>query len=452
MKRIELKPDANGNLIRLSGEELKDIIDDFKLHWRIEYHYGEDYYRGENVYIASRVLVENNSDAPDWRIKVSYGRKICNTVTGYMFKPGCITYKTDIAGDDEQLKLINEINREAIHNNRQGGYLSANGKCYELHYVDDDNNPRFTMIKAADGIALYDYTFDNNIVIFIRLYNKGDVEYYDVYYDDIVETWREVESSDKLEKVSENPNVYQTVPVVEYYNNDDYISDLSPIIKLIDAYDVLASDSMNEFDRFAWAYLLLVGFQLKERDLKEIKRKRVFEKLPDKSAVDFLTKDIPTEFIQFMANWIKQEIHKQSFIPDIDELKFSGAVSGVAIDKFIYLMEYVAVDKESFYHLGLKKRLKMIDRIVPFKDLNKIEIQFTRNLPNNETEKVDNYVKLDGRGISRETLIKHYLTWVKDPQAELEKAVEEQDLFSTFNIEENMNAGQEPDSQQQYTK
>jgi SPP1 family phage portal protein len=221
---------------------------------------------------------------------------------------------------------------------------------------------------------------------------------------------------------------------------------------LIDAYDVLASDSMNEFDRFAWAYLLLVGFQLKEKDLKEIKRKRVFEKLPDKSAVDFLTKDIPTEFIQFMANWIKQEIHKQSFIPDIDELKFSGAVSGVAIDKFIYLMEYVAVDKESFYHLGLKKRLKMINRITPFKDLNKIEIQFTRNLPNNEVEKVDNYVKLDGRGISRETLIKHYLTWVKDPQAELEKAIEEQDLFSPFNIEENMNAGQEPDSQQQYTK
>ena len=160
--------------------------------------------------------------------------------------------------------------------------------------------------------------------------------------------------------------------------------------------------------------------------------------LDKEAVVKFLTKDIPTDYIEFMANWIKREIHRQSFIPDVDELKFSGAASGVAIDKFIYLMEYIAVDKQSYYEIGLRKRLNLINKIKPFQDVEEISILFKRNLPNNEPLMNEQYVKLDGRGVSRKTMMERYLTWVEDPEAELEEFKEQQKEMkdTMFDLEE----------------
>ena len=80
------------------------------------------------------------------------------------------------------------------------------------------------------------------------------------------------------------------------------MGDFEAVQPLIDAYDVLMSDSMNEFDRFAWAYLVLKGFQLSKNDVEDIKFKRVFQNLDEKSAIEFLTKEIPTEFVKHMGD------------------------------------------------------------------------------------------------------------------------------------------------------
>ena len=159
------------------------------------------------------------------------------------------------------------------------------------------------------------------------------------------------------------------------------------------------------------------------------------QNLPDEARVEFLTKDIPSEFIETLAKRIKKEIHLQSFIPDIDEDTFTSGASGVAISKFIYLMEFIAADKEAYFKSALYKRLKLISIIHPEIDPDKIRIEFQRNKPESDAIGADIYQKLDGRGISRETLITKY-TSIEDAEEEMKKYDKEQEKNDTASFED----------------
>ena len=55
---------------------------------------------------------------------------------------------------------------------------------------------------------------------------------------------------------------YGDVPVIEVINNNDRTGDFEKVMTLIDAYNNLESDSMNDFDYFSDAYLFLKGASL----------------------------------------------------------------------------------------------------------------------------------------------------------------------------------------------
>lgn len=49
------------------------------------------------------------------------------------------------------------------------------------------------------------------------------------------------------------------VPISVFYNNEDELGDFESVITLIDAYDSLEADSLNDFEYFVDAYLCLTG-------------------------------------------------------------------------------------------------------------------------------------------------------------------------------------------------
>lgn len=408
---------------RLSDKQLKKIIEDFELMEQPKFFDQEQYSDGQNTFIKTRVIAENTKDAPDYRIPISYARKIIKTISGYMFKPGLIQYNFENETEGDFFSDLFEHNNETLKTNQDGMNMCINGKGFELLYFDEQ--PRFANIKAGYGIDLYNHDIEPKLIVFIRLYKKDDVKYYEIYYSDVIQTYFFDEKSKQFKFDSEIRNLYLEIPVIVYYNNSDIISDIDIVKSLIDGYDILVSDSLNEFARFAWAYLLLAGMGLDEENVKDIKVKRIFEHLDSTDAVKFLTKDIPTEYIKFMADWFKKEIHRQSFVPDLDELRFSGAVSGVALDKFLYIMEYVAADKEAFMRTALKKRISLIRKIKNMPDEMNYKIIFNRNKPTNDIQNAQVYQTYYGKGISTETLIDNYADFVEDAKKEMEKFEEE---------------------------
>jgi len=209
------------------------------------------------------------------------------------------------------------------------------------------------------------------------------------------------------------------VPVSPYYFDDTMTGIIRPVIKLIDALDKLYSDSMNEFDRFAYAYLLLQEYNLvdpiKKKEpgvyaqaLAMLKRYRVFENLKKDSKISFLTKDIPTEFIKLTGDLLRDQIHIQSHVPDFTNEKMSGA-SGIAIQRLVFDFENMVSSCEAEFDVGLNDRIKMITfalkalgRVEKDSELdtNTVIIIHKRNLPQNIDEFVTVAVKMKTAGFS----------------------------------------------------
>jgi SPP1 family phage portal protein len=398
--------------------ELIKIIKDWKTTDQQRAIDLEMYYKGKNTKILKRQLVKDETDAPDNKVPVPYGRKLVKTVQGYMYKPGLIQYEFD--GDDTQIRQIFKDNWEPSKTSNIRAYSVADGYSYELHYTESNGesvSPRFTLVKASQGFMIWDYSIEPKKQAFVYEYQINEDLYYDVYYDKLIVKYSYDDKKKQLKEVEVGQHFYKDVPVIYNANNDEEISDIGLVKSLIDAYDVLMSDSLNEFDRFAWAYLKLVGVMPSDEDIKDMKQKRVFGNLDDPDAISFLTKDIPTDYIEMMRKWVRNEIHSQSFIPDLEEIKTSSSASGVSIDRFIYVLEYTATDKESMTRIALQERLSLM-RNLPNLTIPEAKIIMLRNTPANDKEKAELFNIYWGK-LSEKTVITHFAPQVEDVDEEL---------------------------------
>ena len=409
----------------LSDKDILKLIADYEVTEVPELGKLWRYYTADNATIQDRKAPDLNN--PDNKTPVPYGRKIVNTLTGYAYRPRYITYKSDDEAYMRQLQDTFNLNHEHIKTSRAGRNTAIYGLAYELFYVEGEQvnpkaEPRFFPVDPREMILLYDYSPEPKKKMAIRYYKVNPNLYkVEVYYPDKVETYDRVKSERYgewvLQTTGEYPNFFDRIPVVPYYFGDEMLGVIKPVLPLIDDYDLLVSDSINEFDRFAHAYLLLVKMSLtnpaKDKDpgalnrmLQLIKRRRVFENLPDKDAVSFLTKDIPTDFMIFMTDLIRNEIHVQSHVPDFTNKTFSSDLSGVAVQRLLFDFENVVSSAEADFDLGLQERMELINVIYskanrPVGVVDDVTISHKRNLPANLKEFAETAMLMLQAGFSR---------------------------------------------------
>ena len=399
------------------------------------------YFLGQNPYILGRRPADVNT--PQNNTPVSYGRKIINTFVGYAYRPRYITYKSDKEQFLEQLQTTFDVNQEHIRTSRSGRNTGIFGVAYELVYIDgrqpkpeetpDATIPRmaeakFINVDPRECILLYDFSAEPQKVIGIRYYRINPKKYVvDVYYaDTIIKYTREQKDqyNGKWEytEVGSYVNFFGEVPIVPYHFGDEMLGIVKPVTKLIDDYDVLVSDSIVEFDRFANAYLRLVGMSVDNLAitkrpgdrvnnwLQNLRRFRIFQNLPKdvgSDAVTFLTKDIPKEFIEFMTSLIQDEIHKQSHVPDFMSEKLGGDLSGVAVQRMMFDFENLVSAAEGDFDLGLSERIRLIAKVYELGRRNldggpqDITISHKRNTPENIKEFAETAKVMMEAGFSR---------------------------------------------------
>ena len=101
-------------LDRIDEIKLAEIVDTFKASDRYtQFAENMDYFKGQDTAILNRE-VPDELGAPDNRIPVSYGRRIINLVTGYMYKPGLVQYTSDDETYLQSLQDIFDANNEPI--------------------------------------------------------------------------------------------------------------------------------------------------------------------------------------------------------------------------------------------------------------------------------------------------------------------------------------------------
>lgn len=419
------------------------------------------YYKGKNPGIMSRKAPD--SDAPDHKVPVPYGRKIVNTMTGYMYKPGLITYNPPIEANEKMVLYAKEIgeifkkNSEPLKTSRLGKISSIYGEAYEIHFtkwaVDATAEPRFAPVDPQEVILVYNYAIEPEVMAGIRFWSESaEITWIELWkwntkvlYKMVKKNWQQTSNllSSKYEVTQEGEpeeHYYGEVPIVPFYNNDEWEGDFEPVIPLIDAFDLVVTDSMNEFDRFAWAYLLMKAVKADDKTLRMIKRRRVFQNLQDTNDIKFLTKQIQDEFIKDLRGSMRQQIHMQSHVPDFTDERFKGDISGAAIKRLLFDFENLAATKQAYFEEGLKKRLRLIGRIQGLKGVDEeamqTEIKFHRNLPADLAEAAQTAAQMLAT-VSHRTALKVYpADIVPDIDKELEQIEAEGEKIA-IDVDEN---------------
>jgi SPP1 family phage portal protein len=394
-----------------------------------------DYYEGRHDILERKMA---DPTKPNNKLVNNLAAFITDTVTGY-FMGQPVVYSSDGEENDgyvETLKDIFDFNNEQDHNAELGKGQSIAGVDYELLYLDEEARIRFTELPTENVIYVESDDIDEKPLMAVRIYETDNIKqpdqklyYYEVYTDSEIITYTAQRHNENvsLTEVDRQPHYFGEVPVIAYPNNKEQMGDFEGVIHLIDAYNKAQSDTANDFEYFTDAYLKLTGVRLDDQAIATMKENRVIG-LPDKECdVDWLVKQINDAALENYKNRLRKDIHSLSKTPNLSDESFSGNLTGVAISYKIWGMDQVVSVKERKFKKALQRRIKLITNVLNAKgnnwDWRKIEITFSRNMPQNLVELAQMVGQLKGI-VSDETLIA-LLPFVTDVTMEIERLAEQ---------------------------
>lgn len=385
-----------------------------------------NYYIGQHD-ILHRTLPDKTK--ANNKILASYPSYVVDTVVGYMAEP--IAY-TSIDNNKEYLNDLNKVfflNDEEDVNAEIIKDMTIFGKAYEVMYTDKEADVRFIQYNPLEMYVAKDSK--DNITFAGRPYTVEDLDgnetnFIEVYDVDAIRLYEETGNQYKL--IKETKHYFNEIPVCLYKNNDEELGDYEQQIPMIDGINKILSDSQNELEAFANAYMAITNAQgTTKEDIEALKQDGVLL-LPGDSKAEWLIKNVNNQFQQDFFETMSKLILSHTATPDLTSEEFASNLSGVAIQFKLQGLENKCSIKERKMNKALRKRIRLITKILNLKGNNyepfTIRTQFSRNIPSNENDVVDQIVKMRNL-VDKETL----LSWhpkIDNAQQVLDKLKEEQ--------------------------
>ena len=196
------------------------------------------------------------------------------------------------------------------------------------------------------------------------------------------------------------------VPMVEYWNGEDERGDFEGVLTLIDAYDRLQSDRLNDKAQFVDALLLLTGCTMEDDENgrtpgQQLREDKVLA-LPDADAgAQWLCKQLNEADTEVLRGALTADIHKLSMVPDLSDERFGGNASGVAMRYKLLGLEQLTRVKERWFREALRQRLALFAEFLalrgaPRLEPDRVQMTFSRSLPADELEQAQAISALKG--------------------------------------------------------
>ena len=392
------------------------------------------YYLGEHD-ILSKQRAKNK---PNYKPVCNHAKDIADTSTGY-FMGNTISYSNSEDTDIDELLIAfdNAEVDESDHDNALD--MAIFGVAYEYVYArENENILDIKSLEVENTFIVYDDSIEQQplfgIYYFKRKENKADTETYQAVimtkqfvYSIVLEGKEKGVISDKP-----IPHNMGDIPIIEYKNNKYSIGDFEQQIGLIDSYNSLTANRINDKEQFIDSILVLYGARLGDDEEESIKameslaENKLLELHPEARA-EYLSKTLNENEVETLRNAVKQDIYTFSHIPNLTDENFAGNSSGVAMEFKLLGLEMITKIKQRYYVKGLKKRIKLFANYLGLTqiaiDANSIVPNFSRSLPKNLLEISQIVSNLDGK-VSQETLLSQ-IPFVEDPMSEIEKVNKE---------------------------
>lgn len=398
------------------------------------------YYDGKHKVQGRTKKIKGSSNN---KVVCNHAKDISDTATGY-FLSSAISFSTsdkkmniDKLTDAFDLADVDDVD----HDNALD--MSVAGVAYEYVYVkENETTPVSKNLEPEHTFLVCDDTIEENILFGVYYYRFKDAVTGKYKYKATVGTENYIYEL-LLEGTYEN-NVYVDeepkehflgdVPIIQILNNKNGVGDFEQQISLIDAYNTLMSDRVNDKEQFVEALLVVYGALMgdDEEEVSEvvkILKENGLLVLPLDAKAEYIARTFDESGMEVLRKAIKEDIYTFSHVPNLTDENFVGNSSGVAMEYKLLGLEMITKTKERYYKKALKQRITLYCNYLNLKaiSINPTAIipTFSRGLPKNLLELSQIITNLKGF-VSQETLL-NQLDFVEDAQTEIKKVDEEND-------------------------
>lgn len=435
----------------LTTNKINEIISTFQTQELVKLKKYRDYYDGKQ-----EILNKKSSDTgkPCNKIVVNYCYNITENYQGYITGIPIRYHSVDL---QDVLDVLN-YNDVRMEDNELLRTALIYGKAFEICYIDEEGQQRFTLLDPRECIPVYDNTLTNELLYVIRFWEQKDISvlntstkyYVEVYSPTTITRYKSGTGFSSLTFIEEVPHYYGLCPITIFKLNEDETSVFDKIMTLQDGYNQLISDEVDDFDAFADAYLVLKGLTADDEDITDMKRNRVLL-LDSDSTAEYLTKSISDTQITNMLQNFNDMIHKISNSPDFNDEKLL-AQSGIAMRYKLTGFENQASNIEANMIKALQRRIELICSILSLTDVDNtqtwrdVEIIFTRNLPQTLTPSSPQEL-LQYKGLVSDETLLSLIPFISNVDEELEKLqLQTEKNMSLYNFGSNDTVSEEDEN------
>ena len=209
------------------------------------------------------------------------------------------------------------------------------GYAARLFYIDPDGEERVMVVPPNEAVIMSKVRDITQPTYGVRYYTVTDIN--DVerikaeFYDDSTIYFAEGFPG-ALHITGTAPNLFGCCPLQGIPNNREMLGDAEKVLALIDAYDRALSDTNNEVDSFANAYMVYENVQMSEEEMRQAQVSGAIQFFTGgaNGKVYFLTKDINDGFIEHHLDRLEENIYRFSKTPNLSDDAF-GTASGISL-------------------------------------------------------------------------------------------------------------------------
>lgn len=397
------------------------------------------YYLGEHAILNH---TRRNVNAPNYKTVANHAKDIADTSTGY-FMGNPIKYNNTADSDLEPLLLafdgaeIDQVDAQNALN------MAIYGRAYEYIYAKEGlTELDSTSVDPENVFLVYDDSIERKALFAVYYYEikddtkdatkyQAEVFTQNLHYHIVLRD----SSTGTTQHENVEPHNLGQIPIIEYRNNHFAIGDYEQQISLIDAYNSLMGNRVNDKEQAVESILVLYGAQLADnledaREAMSILAEEGLLELPSESArAEFLKNTLDESATEILRKALKEDIYTFSHVPNLTDENFAGNSSGVAMEYKLLGLEMITKTKEANYKRGLRQRITIFAHYLGMQQIaleaHSIVPQFSRGLPKNLLELSQIINNLEGK-VSLRQLIS-LLPFIEDPDAELEALKEQKE-------------------------
>ncbi|WP_449355595.1 phage portal protein [Virgibacillus natechei] len=387
-----------------------DEVKSFKNQERIREANGiRDYLSGEHN-ILKRENYEYNGEVFEPRkIVMQYAKTLLDFQRTYL-----LANPITLTGVEEVVEKLNKVNNKGKYkriNKKILDKVLKYGEVYEYVYKEG-RTIKSKIIDTSEGFPIYNS--ENVMIGFIEAYVHDGIEYYTVFSEDTVESYKF--ENNRIVMTARNANL--TGLPIAYVNENEISdvngrSDLEDWITILDAMEDLVSKYQDTVYKFMNPIPVVTGQQLKGEGLPaDIVGGGM--NLDDGATFRFEGNQLDSDSFESLYKKHMQSLLDISNTPAVSMNKADiSNLSEVSIKMMFSLANTKASINEQIMQEGIESRHDRIRTLLGYdgiqfndEDYDTIDMQFTYNMPSNDTEVIENLKGLrEMNGISVESML-----------------------------------------------